>query len=79
VQFSYCLLSVIGGKTGLCHHSQHFSFEMESYEHFCLSWPETAIFPISAPCVAGMTDLHHDVQSLVETSLINILPTGASN
>jgi hypothetical protein len=41
--------------TGACHHTQHFSFVMGSWELFCLGWPRTMGLLISVSQVARIT------------------------
>jgi hypothetical protein len=45
--------------TGMDHHIQLFSDEMEFYEIFCSGWPGTMILRISASCVPGMRSTSH--------------------
>jgi hypothetical protein len=53
------LLTSIVGMTGEHHHTQLFSVKMGSFKLFCLGWPETSFFPISASQVAKITGVSH--------------------
>jgi hypothetical protein len=60
------MLPTVAGMTGLYHHAQFFSVEMESRELVCLGWPGTMILPISASQVTGLIGVCHCAHLLVE-------------
>jgi hypothetical protein len=57
--FSYFILPAIVDMTGVYHHVQLFSVEMQSVKHFCLEWNH--ILLILAFKVAGIIDVSHQL------------------